>query len=200
MKLIIASNNAHKVREIKEILGSYFPVIFTQREAGLTLEVEENGNTFSENAIKKAEETLVCATGFDAALADDSGLMVDALSGAPGVYSARYAGEGHDDDANNQKLLREMDAVPEQKRTCRFVSAVALARRGEPTVCVTGACEGKLMRSPAGEGGFGYDPLFFYEPAQLSFAQMDAAQKNEISHRRRALEALKAKLAQESGR
>lgn len=200
MKLIIASNNAHKVREIKEILGSYFPSIVTQREVGLTLEVEENGNTFSENAIKKAEETLACATGFEAALADDSGLMVDALSGAPGVYSARYAGEGHDDEANNLKLLREMDAVPEQERTCRFVSAVALARRGQPTVCVTGACEGKLLRSPVGEGGFGYDPLFFYEPAQLSFAQMDAAQKNEISHRRRALEALKAKLAQESGR
>lgn len=198
MKLIIASNNAHKVREIKEILGSYFPAIVTQREAGLTLEVEEDGNTFSENAIKKAEETLACADGFDAALADDSGLMVDALSGAPGVYSARYAGEGHDDEANNLKLLRKMDAVPEQERTCRFVSAVALARRGGPTICVTGACEGKLLRAPAGKGGFGYDPLFFYEPAQLSFAQMDAEQKNEISHRRRALEALKTKLVQET--
>ena len=198
MKLIIASNNVHKVREIKEILGGYFPEIYSQREAGVTLEVEEDGTTFSENAIKKAEQTLLAAPGFDAALADDSGLSVDALFGAPGVYSARYAGEGHDDAANNEKLLLNMQEVPDQKRTCRFVSAVALARTGYATICVEGACEGKLLRAPAGMSGFGYDPLFYYEPAKLSFAQMNADEKNAISHRRRALAALQTMLAKET--
>lgn len=199
MKLIIASNNVHKVREIKEILGEYFPDIYSQREAGVTLEVEEDGVTFAENAIKKAEQTLLNAPGFDAALADDSGLSVDALNGAPGVYSARYAGDGHDDAANNEKLLNNMRDIPDKKRTCRFVSAVALARRGQPAVCTEGACEGWLLHAPAGNGGFGYDPLFYYEPAGLSFAEMDAEQKNSVSHRHRALTALQTLLAQEQG-
>lgn len=198
MKLIIASNNAHKVREIKEILGGYFPEIYSQREAGVTLEVEEDGTTFAENAIKKAEQTLLDAPGFDAALADDSGLSVDALFGAPGVYSARYAGEGHDDAANNEKLLLNMQDIPDEKRTCRFISAVALARKGYPTICVEGACEGKLLRAPSGTSGFGYDPLFYYEPAKLSFAQMGADEKNAVSHRRRALAALQTLLAKEN--
>ena len=197
MKLIIASNNAHKMREIKEIMGEYFPSISTLKEAGITIDVVEDGDTFRANAIKKAEETLAAATGFDAALADDSGLMVDALNGAPGVYSARYAGEGHDDLANNQKLLNEMRSVPESERTCRFVSAVALARRGQPTLCVTGACEGRLLFAPQGENGFGYDPLFFYEPLGRSFAQLTAEEKNAVSHRKRALEALKQQLIEE---
>lgn len=197
MKLIIASNNAHKVREIKEILGEHFHSIYSQLEAGVTLEVEEDGVTFAENAIKKAEQTLLRAPGFDAAIADDSGLAVDALNGEPGVYSARYAGEGHDDDANNDKLLRNMRDIPDEKRTCRFVCAVALARRGKPTLSTQGVCEGKLLHAPVGTGGFGYDPLFHYEPAGLSFAQMNAEQKNNISHRRRALEALQSLLAQE---
>ncbi len=197
MKLIIASNNAHKMREIKEIMGEYFPSISTLKEADITIEVVEDGDTFRANAIKKAEETLIAAPGFDAALADDSGLMVDALHGAPGVYSARYAGEGHDDHANNQKLLQDMRHVPEAERSCRFVSAVALARRGFPTLCVTGFCEGRLLFAPQGENGFGYDPLFFYEPLGRSFAQLTAEEKNGISHRKRALEALKELLAQE---
>ena len=195
MKLIIASNNAHKVREIKEIIGEYFPSISTLKEANITIEVVEDGDTFRANAIKKAEETLAASPGFDAALADDSGLMVDALNGAPGVYSARYAGEGHDDLANNQKILKDMLHIPEKERACRFVSAVALARRGRPTLCVTGSCEGRLLYAPQGENGFGYDPLFFYEPLGRSFAQLTAEEKNSISHRKRALEALKQELA-----
>ncbi|HWR22458.1 MAG TPA: RdgB/HAM1 family non-canonical purine NTP pyrophosphatase [Feifaniaceae bacterium] len=197
MKLIIASNNAHKMREIKEIMGEYFPSISTLKEADITIEVVEDGDTFRTNAVKKAEETLLAAPGFDAALADDSGLMVDALNGAPGVYSARYAGEGHDDDANNQKLLKDMKHVPEAERTCRFVSAVALARRGLPTLSVTGSCEGRLLFKEQGENGFGYDPLFFYEPLHRSFAQLSAEKKNGVSHRKRALEALKRELEKE---
>ncbi len=197
MKLIIASNNAHKMREIKEIMGEYFPSISTLKEAGITIEVVEDGDTFRANAIKKAEETLAAAPGFDAALADDSGLAVDALHGAPGVYSARYAGEGHNDLANNQKLLKDMQHVPEAERSCRFVSAVALARRGLPTLCVTGACKGRLLFAPQGENGFGYDPLFLYEPLGRSFAELTAEEKNGVSHRKRALEALKGLLVQE---
>ena len=141
MRLIIASNNAHKVREIKEILGDYFSEILSLKEAGIAIDVEEDGETFEQNALKKAQEVLKIADA-DAALSDDSGLMVDALDGAPGVYSARFAGEGHDDAANNAKLMDMMRLVPEEKRTARFVSAVALARRGkEPMVC-RGAVEG----------------------------------------------------------
>ena len=166
MRLIIASNNAHKVREIKEILGDYFSEILSLKEAGIAIDVEEDGETFEQNALKKAQEVLKIADA-DAALSDDSGLMVDALDGAPGVYSAR------------------------------FVSAVALARRGkEPMVC-RGAVEGSILYAPQGENGFGYDPLFFYAPAGLSFAQMSAENKNAISHRKRALEALKAALEAE---
>ncbi|MBQ9923718.1 MAG: non-canonical purine NTP pyrophosphatase, partial [Clostridia bacterium] len=155
MKLLIASNNAHKVREIKEILSDYFDELVTMREAGLDIDVVEDGLTFRENAVKKATEILE-KSGFDATLADDSGLCVDALNGAPGVYSARYAGEGHDDKANNAKLMQAMKDVPDEKRTCRFVSAVALARRGRPVLVVEGKAEGLLLRAPAGENGFGY--------------------------------------------
>ena len=194
MKLIIASNNAHKVVEIRQILKDYFTDICTLREAGIDIDVVEDGATFTENAIKKAEEVLSAAAGFDAALADDSGLMVDALNSAPGVYSARYAGEGHDDAANNAKLMADMAGVPDGQRTCRFVSAVALARRNLPTLTATGSCEGTLLREPRGQNGFGYDPYLFYEPAQKSFAELSAEEKNAVSHRKRSLEALKALL------
>ena len=194
MKLIIASNNAHKVVEIRQILKDYFTDICTLREAGIDIDVVEDGATFTENAIKKAEEVLSAAAGFDAALADDSGLMVEALNGAPGDYSARYAGEGHDDAANNAKLMADMAGVPDGQRTCRFVSAVALARRNLPTLTATGSCEGTLLREPRGQNGFGYDPYFFYEPSQKSFAELSAEEKNAVSHRKRSLEALKALL------
>lgn len=194
MKLIIASNNAHKVREIRQILGGVFTDMHTLQEAGLSIEVVEDGATFAENAVKKAEEVLAAAPGYDAALADDSGLIVDALGGAPGVYSARYAGEQHDDADNNRKLMADMAGVPRAQRTCRFASAVALARRGRPTVTAEGACEGLLLDAPRGENGFGYDPYFLYEPAGRSFAELSADEKNAVSHRRRALEALKAAL------
>ena len=193
MKLIIASNNAHKVTEIRAILGAAFPEMYTLKEAGLAIDVVEDGETFADNAKKKAEEVLL-ASGFPAALADDSGLMVDALHGAPGVYSARYAGEGHDDKQNNEKLMRDMAGVPEEKRACRFVSAVALARVGKPTLIVSGTAEGTLLTAPRGENGFGYDPYFYYAPYGKSFAELSGEEKNAVSHRKRALEALRALL------
>lgn len=184
------------MREIFEILGSNFPEMQTLKQAGLEIDVEEDGDTFQANAIKKAEEVLT-ASGFPAALADDSGLIVDALGGAPGVYSARYAGEGHDDAQNNAKLIRDMAGVPWEKRTCRFASAVALARRGKETICVLGTVEGVLLNEARGENGFGYDPYFFYPPLNKSFAELSAAEKNTVSHRKRALEALQEILRRE---
>lgn len=197
MKLLIASNNAHKVREIEEILSDYFDEMVTLREAGLVIDVVEDGRTFRENAVKKAMETLE-KSGFDAALADDSGLCVDALDGAPGVYSARYAGEGHDDTANNDLLMERMKAVPDEKRTCRFVSCIALARKGRPVLVAEGKAEGLLLRAPAGENGFGYDPYFFYPPFNKSFAELTAQEKNSVSHRRAALDALRKALDEEN--
>lgn len=197
MKLIIATNNAHKAQEIRQILADSFSTLDTLREAGLAIEVVEDGATFAENAVKKAEQVLAAAPGYDAALSDDSGLAVDALGGAPGVYSARYAGPQHDDADNNRKLMADMAGVPDGQRGCRFVCAVALARRGRPTVTAEGACEGVLLRAPRGENGFGYDPYFYYPPAGRTFAELTGEAKNAVSHRRRALESLRALLAQE---
>ena len=197
MKLIIATNNAHKAQEIRQILADSFSALDTLREAGLAIEVVEDGATFAENAVKKAEQVLAAAPGYDAALSDDSGLAVDALGGAPGVYSARYAGPQHDDADNNRKQKADMAGVPDGQRGCRFVCAVALARRGRPTVTAEGACEGVLLRAPRGENGFGYDPYFYDPPAGRTFAELTGEAKNAVSHRRRALESLRALLAQE---
>ena len=184
------------MREIFEILGADFPDMQTLKQAGLEIDVVEDGDTFQANAIKKAEEVLRFS-GFPAALADDSGLIVDALNGAPGVYSARYAGEGHNDADNNAKLMRDMAGVPTERRTCRFASAVALAREGKETICVMGYAEGILLTEARGHNGFGYDPYFFYPPFGKSFAELSAEEKNAVSHRKHALEALLEVLRQE---
>lgn len=196
MKLIIASNNAHKVTEIKAILGDYYEQILSLKDAGVEIDVEEDADTFEGNALKKASE-IFDAVDADAVLSDDSGLEVDALGGAPGVYSARYAGEGHDDAANNAKILENMKDVADEKRTCRFVSAVALVRRDKQPIVVRGTVEGMLLHAPQGENGFGYDPLFFYGPFNKSFAELTAEEKNTVSHRKNALEALRAVLERE---
>lgn len=197
MKLLIASNNAHKVAEIRAILLPYFNSICSLASAELSIEVEEDGKTFIDNAIKKAEETLRLSDDFDAVLGDDSGLMVDALNGAPGVYSARYAGSAHDTPANNQKLMRELEGVPFEQRTAHFVTAVALARRNRPTLTAEGHVDGCILTAPHGSNGFGYDPYFYYPPFQKSFAELDADEKNGVSHRHNALLALELLLANE---
>ena len=201
MKLIIASNNRHKIDEIKAILGVRFDTVMGQREAGLELEVEENAETLEGNAEKKAREVFALAdekglleTG-DAVLADDTGLLVDALNGAPGVRSARYATEGHDDAANREKLLGEMENVPDDDRGAHFATAMALMIKGEPMIAATGRVYGRITRNEMGEGGFGYDSLFWYEPAGQTFAQMSAEAKNQVSHRKNALELVLAALS-----
>ncbi len=197
MKLLIATNNQHKAEEIKAILAPFFSGILTLRDAGIEADVAEDGATFEENAAIKAHAILALSHA-DAVLADDSGLMVDALFGAPGVYSARFAGAGHDDAANNAKLMEVMRDVPPAQRACRFVTAVCLSRRGQPDVCAWGEVEGELLNTPQGDNGFGYDPLFYYAPFYKTFAQLTAQEKNAVSHRKRALAALCEKL-KESG-
>ncbi len=188
MKLLLATNNAHKAREIREILSDSFAEILTMRDAGVSLEVEENGTTFRDNALKKAIETLAYVNGrFDAVLADDSGLCVDALNGAPGVYSARFSGEGHNDAANNAKLIELLSDVPDERRTARFCCCVALARTGTDPIAVQGEVEGTILHEAHGANGFGYDPYFYYAPLKKSFAELSAEEKNAVSHRRRAL-------------
>lgn len=201
MKLIIASNNRHKIEEIKAILGVRFDTVLGQREAGLELEVDENASTLEGNAEKKAREVFALAESKgvlepgDAVLADDTGLLVDALNGAPGVRSARYATEGHDDAANREKLLRELKNVPDEDRGAHFATAMALMIKGEPMIAATGRVYGRITREEMGEGGFGYDSLFWYGPAGMTFAQMSAEAKNQVSHRKNALELVLAALS-----
>ena len=186
MKLVIASNNKNKVREIKEILGDRFDAVIPMREAGIELDVVEDADSFMGNARKKAVEAAALLPD-DAVLADDSGLCVDALGGAPGVYSARYAGEGHDDAANRKKLLEELSDVPFSERNAHFACAMVLIRPGCGEINAYGRVDGKILFEERGENGFGYDSLFLYEPENLSFAEIDAERKNAVSHRRNAL-------------
>ena len=184
MKLLIASNNAHKIREIKEILGDLFDEILSLREAGVSADPEETGETFEENARIKAEAILQL-TGC-AALADDSGLEVDALGGAPGVHSARYTGNHEDSDLDRRKFLMK-NLEGEEHRTARFVSAICCVFPNGDVLRARGTCEGRIATYMKGENGFGYDAMFIAEGYDITMAEMTHEQKNEISHRGRAL-------------
>lgn len=190
MKLIIASNNAHKLKEIKAILGDKFEEIVSMKESGIDHETIEDGHTFMENAIKKARE-IVEISGC-CAIADDSGICVDALDGAPGIYSARFSGEHGNDEANNALLLEKLKGNP--NRSAHYTCAMALVYPDGRTVCAEGIFEGVIAETPAGEGGFGYDPLFYLPEYGMTVAQLDADVKNRISHRAKALEELLKKL------
>ena len=186
MKLIIASNNAHKVEEIKQILGARFEEILSLREAGVSHETIEDGNSFMENALKKARE--IAEITDCAALADDSGLCVDALGGAPGIFSARYAGERDPllrDKANNALLIKKLDGKTD--RTARFTCAMALVFPDGREVLAEGYMPGRIIEAPRGEAGFGYDPLFLPDGECRTVAEMSDKEKNSISHRGRAL-------------
>ena len=192
-KIILASDNAHKLEEIRRYFKeAEIPVeIIPLRDSGFSREIVEDGETFEENALIKAR-TVALATGC-AAIADDSGLEVDALHGAPGVYSARFAGVHGDDNANNAKLLQELDGVPDCKRTARFVSVICVYREDGASVSVRGTAEGLILTEKKGSGTFGYDPLFYYPPFGKTFAEMDGSEKNSISHRGNALALLMEK-------
>lgn len=184
-KLIVASNNKNKLREFAAIMGGRYEIV-SMRDAGIDCDIEENGTTFEENALIKAN-FVAEATGC-AAIADDSGLEVDALGGAPGVYSARYCGRHGDDEANNDLLLANLKDVP-APRTARYVAAIALVRPGKETIVRRGTCGGEILFERRGNGGFGYDPLFLCETGE-TFAEISAEAKNAISHRKRGIEAV----------
>lgn len=180
--LVLASNNPHKLQELKAMLGQRYRLLSMQ-EAGMTADIEENGDSFQQNAVIKAE-AVRDATGY-LALADDSGLMVEALDGAPGVHSARYAGRHGDDAANNALLIERLKDVTAPRRAL-FVSAIALASPFTLTRVFEGVCPGEITFEPRGTGGFGYDPYFEYENGK-TFAEMSAEEKSGISHRARAM-------------
>ena len=185
MKLILASKNRHKAQEMQAILGDKITLV-TQDEAGFAdLDVVEDGKTFEENAIKKAVSVME-ASGLPC-IADDSGLCVDALGGAPGLYTARYAGEKATDDENIQKLLHELNGVEWEKRTARFVCVIAVAYPDRAPVTFRGECEGFILTEKHGDNGFGYDPIFYVEQFDKAMAELPAEVKNSISHRSRAL-------------
>ncbi len=191
-KILLATRNPGKVREIGAILGDLDINVVSLADFPDVPEVVEDGTTFFENAYKKAKEVSE-ATGM-MVLSDDSGLQVDALGGRPGVYSARYSGKEGDDAANNAKLLKELEGVPEEKRTARFKCVMVLYHPSGKWISAEGTCEGRIALKPAGSGGFGYDPIFYMEQYGKTMAELPPEEKNRISHRAEALKALKRRL------
>ena len=194
-KLVLASNNFGKLRELRAMLGEKFDVR-SMRDMGIQLEVDETGETFAENALLKAQalmEICHCAT-----LADDSGLCVDALGGRPGVHSARYCGVHGDDEANNQLLLKEL-AQAGGSRDAHYGVAIALCRPGCEPLITYGRCDGEILTEYRGTGGFGYDPLFLSKDLGVTFAEADAESKNRVSHRARAIQEMIDRLEKENG-
>jgi XTP/dITP diphosphohydrolase len=187
--VLVSTRNAHKLVEIRQILGPSFELLDLSSVPALG-EVEETGTTFEENAALKALAASAHFGGW--VLADDSGLEVDALGGAPGVRSARFSGEGATDVTNRALLLEKLATVPADQRSARFRCVIALARRGEVLAHFSGAVEGAIIQREKGEGGFGYDPLFVPEGFGETFAELGAETKNRLSHRGRALAALKS--------
>ena len=194
MKLIIASNNKHKIYEIKKILGSKFSEIVSLAEAGISHETVEDGETFLENAFKKARE--ICAISGRAALADDSGICVDALDGAPGIYSARFSGEHGNDEENNALLLKKL--AGNENRAAHYACAMALVYPSGKEVSAIGYMYGTITENPRGERGFGYDPLFVPDGESRTVAELTDDEKNAISHRANALNLLLEKLGGEN--
>ena len=190
MKLIIASNNAHKLIEMKAILGEYFDEIVSLREAGIDHETIEDGTTFLENAEKKARE--IAEISGCCAIADDSGICVDALDGAPGIYSARFCGRHGDDEANNQLLLQKLEH--EENRRAHYTCAIVLVYPDGTSISAEGFLHGEITPNRAGTNGFGYDPYFYLPEYGCTTAELDPEVKNKISHRGNAIRALVEKL------
>lgn len=199
-KLILASNNKKKIKELKEILSEIQVEVRSLSDENIDIDVVEDGTTFEENAKKKAKEIyeFLKEKGEEnfIVLSDDSGLEVDYLNGEPGVYSARYAGEHGKDDENNEKLLKNLKGVPKEERGAQFVCQIAMFDQNGKYYTVRGEVRGFILEELNGEGGFGYDPLFFYEPLNKTFAQLTSEEKNEVSHRGRALKELKGILSE----
>lgn len=189
-KFVLATHNPGKLKEMGAILAQFGVEVVSPRDLGLTVDVEETGTTFAENAMLKAK--AICAAAKLPAIADDSGLCVDALNGGPGVYSARYGGEGLDDKGRYMLLLNSLRG--QSTRTAHFTCAIACAFPNGDTLTAEGRCDGTIAYAPMGEGGFGYDPVFFVPELKKTFGQLTAEEKSAISHRGRALESFIGKL------
>ena len=193
MKVILASKNKHKLEEISKITEKFGFELILQSQLGVDIDVEETGTTFEENSLIKAEAVMK-ATGM-AAMADDSGICVEALHGEPGVYSARYGfDETLDDWGRLQLLLKNMEAVPDGKRQAKFVCVITMVTPEGETIQARGEIHGELLREPHGENGFGYDPIFYYPPFGMTTAEMSSEDKNNVSHRANALKIFNEKL------
>jgi XTP/dITP diphosphohydrolase len=195
MRIVLASGNAGKVIELEQLLTGSDVELVAQTSLGVD-DADETGLTFVENALIKARHAAR-ATGLPA-LADDSGICVDALNGAPGLYAARYAGTHGDSAANNAKLLRELDGVPPERRSAYFIAVLVLLRHADDPapLIAEGRWHGRILEAPRGEGGFGYDPLFLPDGHDVSAAELEPARKNRLSHRGQALALLKARFAE----
>ena len=191
MKFVLATHNPGKIQEMQAILSQLGVEVVSPAELGVDVDVEETGETFAENAMLKAQ--AICAAAGLPAIADDSGLCVDALNGGPGVYSARYGGEELDDAGRTALLLQNMRG--QTTRAAHFACAIACAFPNGDTLTAEGRCDGAIAFAPMGQGGFGYDPVFLVPEKAKTFSQMTAEEKNEISHRGRALRTFSEKLA-----
>lgn len=187
-EIIFATKNKGKIKEIQAILGSDF-IVKTMEEAGINIDVVEDGTTFEQNAIKKAVEIMNISQKI--VLADDSGLEIDYLNKEPGVYSARYLGEDTPYDIKNQKIIERLKDAKDNERTARFVSVVALAMPGKEPITTKGTIEGVIAYEPKGENGFGYDPIFYIPYLKCTSAELSLEEKNKISHRGKALKEMK---------
>ena len=193
MKVVLASKNKHKLEEISKITEKFDMELVLESELGVDIDVEETGSTFEENSYLKAEAVMK-ATGLPA-LADDSGIAVDALNGEPGIYSARYGfDESLDDRGRLNLLLKNTENVPDDKRQAKFVCVITLVTPQGQTIQARGEVHGMLLRAPAGENGFGYGPIFYYPPFGKSLAQVSPEEKNRVSHRANALKVFYEKL------
>ncbi len=193
MKVVLASKNPHKLVEISKITEKFDMELVLQSELGIDIDVEETGTTFEENSFLKAEAVMK-ASGLPA-LADDSGIAVDALNGEPGIYSARYGfDESLDDWGRLQLLLKNTENVPDGQRQAQFVCVITMVTPDGKTIQARGEVHGELLREPRGENGFGYDPIFYYPPKGMSTAELSSEEKNEISHRANAMKVFYEKL------
>ena len=195
MRVVLASKNAHKLKEISQITEKFGIDLVLQSELGIDLDVEENGTTFEENSLIKAKAVME-ATGLPA-LADDSGIAVDALNGEPGIYSARYGFDYSLDDWGRLKLLlKNMENVPDGNRQGKFVCVITMVTPQGQIIQARGEVHGEILRHAAGEGGFGYDPIFYYPPFGKTLAEVTAEEKNQVSHRAQALKLFYQKLTE----
>ena len=191
-RIVFATGNAGKMKEVRMILADLGLEVRSMKEAGITIDIEENGSTYEENALKKARAVAACTNAI--VLADDSGLEIDYLNREPGVYSARYLGEDTSYSVKNANLIQRLQGVPDERRTARFVCAIAAVLPGGQELTTRAAIEGRIGYEEKGNGGFGYDPIFYVPELHKTTAELTGEEKNLVSHRGKALQLMKEEL------